>query len=191
MSTPQHQPTLPSQVSPPEFALSATPSHAILGVEVVALPVLPGEAGGATDGATDGATQGLLLGPGAGITTSLQGLSVGLLAAFTLFYVLGFALYSLIYAAAGSLVSRPEDLQIIALPLSLIAIQSEAAARSARSNPDAVPAFLSRISALNSLISANIAHLFICVCISRSRLRKRVKAAPGMRLRIETPPETR
>lgn len=63
-----------------------------------------------------------LLGPGAGITTSLQGLSVGLLAAFTLFYVLGFALYSLIYAAAGSLVSRPEDLQIIALPLSLIAI---------------------------------------------------------------------
>ena len=34
----------------------------------------------------------------------------------------GFALYSLIYAAAGSLVSRPEDLQIIALPLSLLAI---------------------------------------------------------------------
>ena len=34
----------------------------------------------------------------------------------------GFALYALIYAAAGSLVSRPEDLQIIALPLSLIAI---------------------------------------------------------------------
>ena len=31
--------------------------------------------------------------------------------------------------------------------ISLIAIQSEAAARSARSNPDAVPAFLSRISA--------------------------------------------
>ena len=35
---------------------------------------------------------------------------------------LGFALYSLIYAAAGSLVSRPEDLQIIALPLSIVAI---------------------------------------------------------------------
>ena len=38
------------------------------------------------------------------------------------YYTLGFALYSLIYAAAGSLVSRPEDLQIIALPLSLLAI---------------------------------------------------------------------
>ena len=33
-----------------------------------------------------------------------------------------FALYALIYAAAGSLVSRPEDLQVMALPLSLIAI---------------------------------------------------------------------
>jgi ABC-2 type transport system permease protein len=64
----------------------------------------------------------LLLGPDAGIAPALQGLSPGLLLAFTVFYVLGFALYSLIYAAAGSLVSRPEDLQIIALPLSLIAI---------------------------------------------------------------------
>ncbi len=36
--------------------------------------------------------------------------------------MLGFVLYALIYAAAGSLVSRPEDLQVIALPLSLIAI---------------------------------------------------------------------
>jgi len=63
-----------------------------------------------------------VLGAGASITTSLQALSPGLILAFLVFYVLGFALYSLIYAAAGSLVSRPEDLQIIALPLSLIAI---------------------------------------------------------------------
>jgi ABC-2 type transport system permease protein len=62
------------------------------------------------------------LGPGAGISPSLQALSPGLLLAFATYYVLGFALYALIYAAAGSLVSRPEDLQIIALPLSLIAI---------------------------------------------------------------------
>ena len=45
-----------------------------------------------------------------------------MLLAFAVFYVLGFALYSLVYAAAGSLVSRPEDLQIIALPLSIVAI---------------------------------------------------------------------
>ena len=36
---------------------------------------------------------------------------------------------------------------VIGHSISLIAIQAEAAARSARSNPDAVPAFLSRISA--------------------------------------------
>ena len=63
-----------------------------------------------------------LLGPSAGIAPSLSALSPALLLGFGVFYVLGFALYSLIYAAAGSLVSRPEDLQIIALPLSLIAI---------------------------------------------------------------------
>lgn len=63
-----------------------------------------------------------LLGPGAGIATSLQALSPTLLFAFGVYYTLGFALYALVYAAAGSLVSRPEDLQIIALPLSLIAI---------------------------------------------------------------------
>jgi ABC-2 type transport system permease protein len=63
-----------------------------------------------------------VLGPDAGISPSLQALSPGLLLAFGTFYVLGFALYALIYAAAGSLVSRPEDLQIIALPLSLVAI---------------------------------------------------------------------
>ncbi|MGB0099033.1 MAG: leucyl aminopeptidase family protein [Nocardioides sp.] len=38
--------TLPPQVSPPEFALSAALPHAVLGVEIVAIPVLPGEADG-------------------------------------------------------------------------------------------------------------------------------------------------
>lgn len=63
-----------------------------------------------------------LLGPEASIAPSLVALSPPLLLAFAAFYVLGFALYALVYAAAGSLVSRPEDLQIIALPLSLVAI---------------------------------------------------------------------
>lgn len=63
-----------------------------------------------------------ILGPSAGIAPSLKALSPTLLLAFGVYYTLGFALYSLIYAAAGSLVSRPEDLQIIALPLSLLAI---------------------------------------------------------------------
>jgi len=64
----------------------------------------------------------IVLGQGVGFGASVSSLSPGLLLGFALFYVLGFALYSLVYAAAGSLVSRPEDLQIIALPLSIVAI---------------------------------------------------------------------
>lgn len=64
----------------------------------------------------------LVLGQGVGIASSLVALSPGLLLGFAAYYLLGFALYSLVYAAAGSLVSRAEDLQIIALPLSIIAI---------------------------------------------------------------------
>ncbi len=63
-----------------------------------------------------------LFGPGSSIAGSLVALSPGLTLAFAVFFVLGFALYALVYAAAGSLVSRPEDLQVISLPLSLIAI---------------------------------------------------------------------
>ena len=63
-----------------------------------------------------------ILGPAASIAPSLAALSPPLIAAYSLFFVMGFLLYALIYAAAGSLVSRPEDLQVLALPLSLIAI---------------------------------------------------------------------
>ncbi|HWP63546.1 MAG TPA: ABC transporter permease [Candidatus Binatia bacterium] len=64
----------------------------------------------------------VLFGPGGSLAGSLVALSPGLLAAFAVFFVLGFALYALVYAGVGSLVSRPEDLQVISLPLSLIAI---------------------------------------------------------------------
>jgi ABC-2 type transport system permease protein len=63
-----------------------------------------------------------LLGPSGSVAPSLAALSPLLLAAYAAFFVLGFTLYALIYAAAGSLVSRAEDLQVIALPLSLVAI---------------------------------------------------------------------
>jgi ABC-2 type transport system permease protein len=62
-----------------------------------------------------------LLGPGgSGLPTG--GLTIGLLAAYGLFFLLGFALFALIYAAVGSFVSRPDDLQTLSLPLSLIAM---------------------------------------------------------------------
>lgn len=63
-----------------------------------------------------------ILGPASSIAPSLAALSPPLVLAYTLFFVMGFVLYALVYAAAGSLVSRPEDLQVLALPLSLVAI---------------------------------------------------------------------
>ena len=63
-----------------------------------------------------------MLGAGALTGVSLAVLSPALLLAYGGFWILGFVLYSLIYAAAGSLVSRAEDLQVLALPLSLVAI---------------------------------------------------------------------
>ena len=64
---------------------------------------------------------GALLGAGgAGLPTG--GLTIGLLAAYAVFFLLGFALFALIYAAVGSFVSRPDDLQTLSLPLSLVAM---------------------------------------------------------------------
>jgi len=63
-----------------------------------------------------------VLGPAAGSASSLAALSPGLLLAFLVYFVLGFALYAALYAGAGSLLSRAEDLQIVALPLSIPAI---------------------------------------------------------------------
>jgi len=64
----------------------------------------------------------VVLGAGSLTRMSLSVLTPALLLAYAGFWILGFVLYSLIYAAAGSLVSRPEDLQVLALPLSLVAI---------------------------------------------------------------------
>lgn len=63
-----------------------------------------------------------LLGPDSGTGASLSALSPGLLGAFAVYFVLGFALYAALYAGAGSLLSREEDLQTVALPLSLPAL---------------------------------------------------------------------
>ncbi|WP_457205693.1 M17 family peptidase N-terminal domain-containing protein, partial [Nocardioides sp. P5_C9_2] len=57
-------PQLPSQVSPPEFALSPALPHQIGGAEVWALPVLPGEDGD------------VVLGPGAAEASELLGIDL-------------------------------------------------------------------------------------------------------------------
>ncbi len=55
-------PTLPAQVSPPEFAVTAARPHALAGVDVIALPVLEGADG-----------QAAVLGPGAAEVAELLG----------------------------------------------------------------------------------------------------------------------
>jgi ABC-2 type transport system permease protein len=49
-----------------------------------------------------------------------QALTPGILGAFVVFFVLGYLLYSTLYAAAGSMVSRMEDVNNVVAPMSLI-----------------------------------------------------------------------
>jgi ABC-2 type transport system permease protein len=53
---------------------------------------------------------------------AIVGLTPALLAGYGIFFLLGFALFALFYAAIGSFVSRAEDLQTMSLPLSLVAL---------------------------------------------------------------------
>ena len=63
-----------------------------------------------------------VLGPSWAEGAPLVGLSPALLAGYGVFFLLGFVLFALIYAAMGSFVSRPDDLQTLSLPLSLVAM---------------------------------------------------------------------
>ncbi len=63
-----------------------------------------------------------VLGPDSGTGASLSALSPGLFVGFIVYFILGFALYAALYAGAGSLLSREEDLQTVALPLSIPAV---------------------------------------------------------------------
>jgi ABC-2 type transport system permease protein len=49
-----------------------------------------------------------------------QALTPGVLGAFLVFFILGYLLYSTLYAAAGSMVSRMEDVNNVVAPMSLI-----------------------------------------------------------------------
>jgi ABC-2 type transport system permease protein len=61
----------------------------------------------------------LVLGAGAGVSLP-EGLTVTLLVLFCVYGVLGFLLYAVLYAAAGSLVSRQEDVNGAVMPMTMI-----------------------------------------------------------------------
>jgi len=63
-----------------------------------------------------------ILGPDWAAGAPIVGLTPVLLLGYGIFFLLGFTLFALIYAAMGSFVSRPDDLQTLSLPLSLLAV---------------------------------------------------------------------
>jgi ABC-2 type transport system permease protein len=78
----------------------------------------------------------LVLGPGMG-EIPLGGLTVDILVAFAVFFLLGFVLTALVYAAAGSLVSRQEDVQQVAMPMLVVSFVAYFAAFFASADPTA------------------------------------------------------
>lgn len=67
-----------------------------------------------------GSVASLVLGDTASAVTLPEGLTPGLLLLFGVYGVLGFLLYSALYAAAGSLVSRQEDVNSAVMPMTLV-----------------------------------------------------------------------
>ena len=70
---------------------------------------------------TQGAVAQALLGTG-GVDLALPGLTIPFVVVALLFFVGGFVLYSTLYAAAGSMVSRQEDVQQAGAPLMILAM---------------------------------------------------------------------
>ena len=89
---------------------------AVAGTQYLALLL----AGGGAVLAQDAIAQ-VVLGADSASSSLPQGLTIPLLLLFGVYGVLGFLLFAVLYAAAGSLVSRQEDVNSIVLPMTLIA----------------------------------------------------------------------
>ncbi|GAB3684556.1 ABC transporter permease [Angustibacter aerolatus] len=89
-----------------------------------------------------GLLQVALFGGAALLAGSLSGLvtigssAVAFFASMLVFYVLGFAFYAVLYAAAGSLVSRQEDVNSVTTPMNLLAVGSFLLAQYTLGQPD-------------------------------------------------------
>jgi len=88
---------------------------AVAGVQYLAIL-----AAGAVALLIQGPVRDLVLGDGGGSIELPEGLTIGLLVEFVVYGVLGFTLYAVLYAAAGSLVSRQEDVSQVVMPMALI-----------------------------------------------------------------------
>jgi ABC-2 type transport system permease protein len=104
---------------------AATPfqllSGKVLGVGAVALTQYGAIlAAGITALLAQGRIASLVLGDAGADVALPAGLTIGMLLLLGVFGVLGFLLYGVLYAAAGSLVSRQEDVQAAVMPLALV-----------------------------------------------------------------------
>jgi ABC-2 type transport system permease protein len=70
--------------------------------------------------ALQGPVASLVLGEAGSAAALPEGLTIGLLVVFGVYGVLGFLMYACLYAAAGSLVSRQEDVNAAVMPMTLI-----------------------------------------------------------------------
>ena len=77
----------------------------------------------------------LAAGLGTGLVT-VTGTAVGVFAMVLVWFILGFAFYAVIYAAAGSLVSRQEDVNSAATPISIVIFASYFLAQAVVQNPE-------------------------------------------------------
>jgi len=104
---------------------AATPfqllSGKVLGVGAVALTQYGAIlAAGIAALLAQGRIAAIVLGENAGDAALPAGLTIDMLLLLGVFGVLGFLLYGVLYAAAGSLVSRQEDVQAAVMPLALV-----------------------------------------------------------------------
>jgi ABC-2 type transport system permease protein len=82
---------------------------AVIVTGVVALAAMP-------------SVEATVLGTSAAAMSLPEGLTPGLLLLFGVYGILGFLLYATLYAAAGSLVSRQEDVQAAVMPMTMISM---------------------------------------------------------------------
>lgn len=107
-----------SAATAPQLVVGKVVGIGLAGLTQVSLVLVPALATMLASGQLGDA----MLGQSSAPAATLSALSPGLLLAFVVYFVLGFALYAALYAGAGSMLSRAEDLQVVALPLSIPAI---------------------------------------------------------------------
>ena len=75
-------------------------------------------------------------------TFELPSLNLSTVANLVVWFVLGFLLFAVMFGAAGSLVSRMEDAQNVAFPMSMIAVVGFFVSIAALGDPDGLPALI-------------------------------------------------